>query len=386
MWNIVVIGLISCFADISSEMVYPIIPLYLTAAFGATPAFIGLIEGIAESLASLLKVFSGYITDRYQKKKRLAFLGYSTGVLYKIALIISGTVYGILGARILDRLGKGIRTSPRDVLVAESAQENQRGRAFGVHKALDMTGSAIGILIAFLLMGQIHLVKDSSQYHIIFALAIIPGVISLILFKFVREKEIHSQKEREKFWVNIKGLNPNLKVYLAVAFIFTLGNSSNAFLLLRAGNVGFSNRQVILLYLIYNVVAAIGSIPFGKMADRVGKKKVLVLGYLLFTIVYAGFAYSGNKGIVIASFAVYGIFTAMTAGVERAFVSDLAPANVRGTALGLQSTLVGIALFPASFISGLLWTYFGATVPFIYGSVMAFIAGILLLFVKPVSE
>lgn len=386
MWNVVILGLISCFADISSEMVYPIIPLYLTAAFGATPAFIGLIEGIAESLASLLKVYSGYVTDRYQNKKRLAFIGYSTGVLYKVALILSGSAMGVLGARILDRLGKGIRTSPRDVLVAESAKEGGRGKAFGVHKALDMAGSAVGILIAFILMGKIDLVKTHSQYHLIFALSIIPGLISLLLFRAVREKKDHIQKKRDRFWTNLHGIDPNLKIYLLVAFIFTLGNSSNAFLLLRAGNVGFSNRQVILLYLLYNVVAAIGAIPFGKIADYVGKKRVLVCGYFLFSVVYVGFAYAGSKGMVIASFSIYGIFTAMTAGVERAFISDLAPENIRGTALGMQSTLVGIALFPASFISGLLWTNFGPQIPFLYGSILSFLAGILLIFVKPAGR
>ena len=229
--NIILLGLVSFFADISSEMVYPLIPLYLTAVLGATPALIGIIEGIAESLASLLKVFSGFICDTYQRKKTLAFAGYASGLVYKAALLLAGTWAGILAARVIDRFGKGIRTAPRDVMIADSAAQGRMGQAYGVHKALDMAGSAIGILLAYLLLRGI----GAEAYKTVFALSIIPVMLALGMFFWIREKRTaRNAKPRERFWKNIRMLDRNLKLYLAVVFVFSLGNSSNTFLLLRA--------------------------------------------------------------------------------------------------------------------------------------------------------
>lgn len=205
MGNVIFLGLVSFFADISSQMVYPIIPLYLTSYFGATPALVGIIEGISESIASLLKVFSGYITDKYKRKKTIAFTGYATGLIYKVALIMAGSWMGILGARVIDRIGKGIRTAPRDVMVSESAEKGQVGKAFGIHKALDMAGSTIGILIAYILMINS---KGSFDYKQIFLISIIPAIMSLIVFVKIKEKkEKYIVKEREPFWKNIKKLD-----------------------------------------------------------------------------------------------------------------------------------------------------------------------------------
>lgn len=378
MLNIIFIGLISFFADISSEMVYPIIPLYLTSAFGATPVLVGIIEGIAESIASLLKVFSGYISDKYKKKKPIAFLGYSTGVIYKIALLLATSWTGILFARVIDRIGKGIRTAPRDVMVSESASADNAGKAFGIHKALDMAGSAIGILIAYLILRS-SLGTDS--YKNIFIISIIPTVISLFIFFFIKEKkEQRVIKEREHFWNNAKKLNGQLKLYLIVAFLFTIGNSSNAFLLLRAQSVGFSDVTVILLYFIYNITASILAIPAGKRSDKVGRKRLLVAGYIVFSIVYLGFAFAFNKAFMILLFVLYGVYTAMIAGVERAYIAEISPNELKGTMLGLQSTVVGIALLPASIIAGALWNGFGPMVPFVFGSAMSFLAAIILIF------
>lgn len=374
--NIVFLGLVSCFADISSEMVYPIIPLYLTAILGATPALVGVIEGIAESIASLLKVFSGYISDRFQKKKALAFTGYATGVLYKLALVFAGSWVGILTARVIDRFGKGIRTAPRDVMVAESADKASMGKSFGVHKMLDMAGSAVGILLAFILLTTM----GEGSYKTIFIISIIPVLIALFMFVFIKEKrEKREVVEREHFWKNIKSLDNQLKLYLAVTFLFTLGNSSNSFLLLRAYDVGFSSSTAILLYFIYNVTASILAVPCGKLSDTVGRKKLLVAGYLTFSVVYLGFAVCTNKLLMIAIFVIYGIYTAMTAGVERAFISEISPKELKGTMLGLHSTLAGIALLPASVIAGLLWDKVGAYAPFIYGGVMSLVAAVILM-------
>lgn len=290
--NIIFLGMVSFFADISSEMVYPLIPLYLTAVFGATPVLVGIIEGIAESIASLLKVFSGYISDKYNRKKPIAFFGYASGLLYKFALLFAGSWVGILGARIIDRFGKGIRTAPRDVMVAESSDKTHMGKSFGIHKALDMAGSAIGILLSFILLKNL----GTGAYKTVFAVSIIPVLLALGMFFFIHENKVQREvKPREFFWKNIKNLNGNLKLYLFVAFLFTLGNSSNTFLLLKANDVGFSSTDVILLYFIYNITSALLAIPFGKRSDKVGRKKVLVLGYIMFSLVYLGFAFATEK-------------------------------------------------------------------------------------------
>ena len=372
--NILLLGLISFFADISSEMAYPLIPLYLTAAFGATPVLVGVIEGIAESLASLLKVFSGYLSDTYHRKKPIAFCGYATGLLYKVALLFATSWVGVLAARVIDRFGKGMRTAPRDVMIAESATEGRMGGAFGVHKALDMAGSAVGILLAWLLLRRF-----TSGYKTIFALSAIPVLLALGLFAFVREKrEPRERKPRERFWKNVRMLDKNLTLYLLVSFLFTLGNSSNTFLLLKAGSIGFSDADVILLYFVYNLVASLLSIPFGKRSDRRGRKRVLVAGYCVFSIVYLGFAFVTAKSVLVAVFALYGLYTAMVTGVERAFIAEIAPPELKGTMLGLQSTLVGVALLPASVIAGALWYTVGSFAPFCFGAAMSAAAALLL--------
>ena len=377
MVNIILLGLVSFFSDFSSEMVYPLIPLFLTTAFGATPALIGIIEGIAESLASLLKVYSGYITDKYQKKKRLAFAGYSTGLIYKIMLMLAGSWAGVLAARVIDRIGKGIRTTPRDVLVSESADQANLGKAFGIHKALDMAGSAVGILAAYFLL--VGLDGKAIDYQSFFVFSMVPAVIALFALLLVKEKKVvYVPIKREAFWKNVKSIDGNLKLYLAVAFIFTVGNSSNTFLLLRAKSIGFTDQNVVLLYFVYNIVAALFSIPLGRLSDRIGRKKLLVSGYLIFAVVYLGFAFISNQAMMVGMFVLYGLYTAMTAGVERAFISEISPKALKGTMLGLQSTIVGIALLPASVIAGFLWTGFGAFAPFAFGALLALVAALLL--------
>lgn len=376
MLNIVLLGLVSFFADFSSEMVYPLIPLYLTTVFGAQPALVGVIEGVAESAASLLKVFSGYLTDKRQHKKQVALLGYGTGLLYKLALLWATSWAGVLAARVVDRVGKGIRTAPRDVLVSESADSAHAGRAFGVHKALDMAGSAVGILAAYFLVRGSGGVAD---YPRVFALSILPVGVALVLLCFVREKrQPRPEKTREPFWTRWRALSRDLKLYLLVAFVFTLGNSSNTFLLLRAQSVGFSDTNVVLLYFLYNLVAALGSVPFGKLSDRVGRKRVLVAGYCTFALVYFGFAWARDAGLMIAVFALYGLYTAMTAGVERAFIAEVAPPELKGTMLGLHSTIVGVALLPASVIAGGLWQLLGPSAPFLLGGGLSLLAAALL--------
>ncbi len=381
MLNIVFLGLVSFFTDLSTEMVYPLIPLYLTSTFGATPAIVGMIEGVAESLASLIKVFSGYISDRFQKKKAIAFSGYASGLIYKLALLMAGSWFGILVARVIDRFGKGIRTAPRDVLVSESADKSAMGQSFGIHKALDMAGSALGILATyFMLRGA----QGSIDYSRIFLVSIIPALLGLSMFFFIKEKNEPRQMDaREPFWSNIRQVDGQLKLYLLAVFLFTLGNSSNSFLLLKAKATGFDDVNVVLLYFIYNFIASALSIPLGKLSDKVGRKKLLVAGYFVFALCYLGFGFSRSQRQLVGVFALYGAYTAMVAGVERAFVVEASPPALKGTMLGLHATITGIALLPASVIAGFLWSQFGATAPFVFGATMAALAAfLLLLFMK----
>jgi MFS family permease len=378
MWNVIVLGLVSFFSDISAEMVYPIIPLYLSSAFGATPVLVGIIEGIAESLASLLKVFSGYITDKRGKKKPIAFVGYTAGLVYKAALIFATSWIGVLGARVIDRIGKGIRTAPRDVLVSESADKNHMGKAYGIHKALDMAGSAIGIFISYLLL------KNAGEHFVykkLFAISVIPALLGLFMFIFIKEKKKdRTMKKREPFWQDMKKLDSQLKMYLAVVCLFTIGNSSNAFLLLRAKSVGFRDAQVIVLYFIFTITASIFSIPLGRLSDKIGRKKLLVTGYLVSSVVYLGFAIASRQAVVVAAFLLYGLYTAMIVGVERAYIAEISPVELKGTMLGMHSTVVGLALLPASVIAGLLWNGIGAPAPFLFGSGISLTAALILLF------
>jgi len=376
--NVFLIGLVSFFADLSTEMVYPLIPIYLTTAFGATPALVGVIEGIAESLASLLKVFSGYITDKYRKKKPIAFCGYATGLLYKVLLIFAVSWVGILIARIVDRFGKGIRTAPRDVLVSESGNPQKLGQSFGLHKALDMAGSAAGILVAFFIMKTWN---GKNAYTELFILSCIPAVLSLFMFLFIKEtSKPRESKEPLHVWRGFKNLHKHLKLYLLVVFIFTLGNSSNAFLLLRASHVGFDPAEVIILYFVYNLVSSLLAFPCGKLSDYVGRKPLLVAGYLFFALVYANFAWASSKTVIMVAFVLYGVYTAMIAGVERAFISEIAPPKLKGTMLGMHSTIVGIALLPASVMAGFLWSAFGPAIPFALGASLSLCAATLLAF------
>lgn len=374
MLNIIILGLASFFSDFSTEMVYPLIPLYLTQAFGATPALVGIIEGIAESAASLLKVFSGYISDKYHHKKPIAFFGYATGLVYKLALLFASSWAGILFARVIDRIGKGIRTAPRDVLVSESSDQKTIGKSFGIHKALDMAGSAVGILVAFLIMSQ----SQSVDFKLIFTLSLIPAICGLVCLVFVKEKQEHDLKEREPFWKNIRLIDNNLKLYLLVTFIFTLGNSSNTFLLLKAKSIGFNDGNVVLLYFAYNLCAALLSIPFGKLSDKIGRKKVLVSAYAMFALVYCGFAFATSTSMMILIFILYGFYTAMQAGAERALISEISPTSLKGTMLGLHATIQGVALLPASIIAGFLWNGFGDKAPFLFGALLAASATIIL--------
>jgi len=368
--NIVLLGLVSMFVDMSSEMVYPLIPIYLTSVLGATPAILGIIEGIAESLASLLKVFSGYIADKYRNKKQLTIWGYSAAVAYKAILLVAVSWSGVLAARVVDRIGKGIRTAPRDALIAESCQPENLGGSFGLHKMLDMLGSALGILIAYFLV-----ISHYFSFKAVFLISIIPALLGVLILLLVKEKKDNvSGHTRVAF--NFRELDWRFKAFLLITFIFTLGNSSNAFLLLKAQSAGFNTQTVILLYFAYNLVASILAWPSGRLSDKIGRRALLVSGYTLFGLVYIGFALFTGSAAMLALFVFYGAYTAFTSGAERALITELAPANLKGTLLGMHATLVGIALLPASVFAGILWNAFGAAAPFWFGGSLGLLAAL----------
>jgi len=361
--NIVLIGLVSFFIDMSNEMVYPILPLFLTAGLGASPAIVGIIEGIAESIASLLKVFSGYIGDAYHKKKPLTLIGYCASVLYKILLLFAGSWAGVLVARIIDRTGKGIRTAPRDALVAQSSDQKKLGGSFGLHKMFDMAGSAIGAFLAFLF------VATALPYRSIFLWSIIPCIIGISIIPLIREKK-DDRPIGEKLTFRGLRLSGKVKMYFAVIFLFCLGNSSNVFLLLKAKERGFTSAQVMLLYLVFNVSASLLAIPSGKFSDKFGRRSILVPGYLIYGLVYLGFALFTSKISIILLFIAYGAYTAFISGAERAFVSEASPEDYKGTVLGIYGMLQGVGLLFSSIIAGALWDRINSNAPFWFGGIL----------------
>jgi MFS family permease len=370
MFNIILLGITSLLTDISTEMVYPLLPIFLTTKLGATPLIVGTIEGIAESLASLLKVFSGYFSDRIKRRKPFAIAGYGASTLGKILLYTAFSWPVVLAGRVVDRFGKGIRTAPRDALIAESSSEDARGRAFGLHRTMDTLGATIGVLLAYYFISREHV-----DFRQIFLYSLIPAVMGVMALFFVREKGV-AKISKERPSLNWNALDRRLKSFLILMFIFTLGNSSNQFLLLRAKDVGFDAKTILLLYLTYNLVYNAASYPAGAISDRISRKALIVAGYLVYGLVYFGFALASTPASIWALFAAYGLYMAFTEGVEKAFISDIAPENVRGTMIGLHATLVGIGLLPASLIAGALWNAFGAPAPFYFGGFMGILAAV----------
>lgn len=370
MRNILILGLVSLLTDIATEMTYPLIPLFLTSTLGATPGIVGIIEGLAESASSLLRVFSGAVSDWFGRRKPLAIGGYSFSSVGKIILVTSSSWPGVLAARLTDRFGKGIRTAPRDALIAESSDPNSRGAAFGLHRFLDTLGAAIGVLLAYFFLLAYH-----GDYRTVFLYSLIPALAGVAILFAVRETGGRtSPQQGNRLTFRWSALDKRLRAFLLVTFVFALGNSSNQFLLLRAQDRGFQPQTILLLYLAYNLVYALVSYPAGRLSDRVGRRTLLVTGYLAYGLVYFGFALAQNQSTIWALFSLYGIYIGFTEGVEKALVADIAPPDQKATLIGLHATLVGIGLLPASFLAGLLWDIYGAQAPFYFGSAMGLLA------------
>ncbi|MBX6342297.1 MAG: MFS transporter [Thermomicrobiaceae bacterium] len=371
--NVFLLSVVSFFADVSSEMIYPLIPLFLTQTLGAPAAALGLVEGVAESTASLLKVVSGWLSDRLGRRKPLVVLGYGLSALGKPALALAGAWPLALVARAIDRTGKGLRDAPRDALIAGWTPPEERGRAFGFHRALDTAGAVLGPLVALL---GLWLLRDNLR--LLFLLAVVPAAMTLLVLAPVRDRRPERPAERPPISLRLAGASPDLRGLLLVILVFGLGNSSDTFLLLRARYLGLGTTAVVLAYVLYNVVYAGLALPAGIRSDRVGRRNVMLVGLLVFSAVYLGFAVAPGPALVWPLFAVYGAYIALTDGVGKALVADLAPRERQATALGLYSTVVGLSALVASVVAGLLWDAVGPAAPFVYGAALAALAAGLL--------
>jgi MFS family permease len=370
--NVKALGFVSLLNDAASEMIYPLLPIFLTSVLGVGAGALGIIEGIAESTASLLKLFSGWFSDKIKKRKVLILIGYSLAALGRPLVALSRLWWQVAVIRFIDRLGKGVRTSPRDALISISTPEDLKGKAFSLHRAMDHAGAIIGPLTAIILL------KYGMSLKNLFLWALLPGVITIfIIFFFVKEKKIQTKEKNIKFEFSI--LSKNFKTYLLILILFTLGNSSDAFLILKAKDAGIAISLIPLLWIVLHFVKMITSVPGGAWSDRVGRRKVIVSGWIIYALIYLGFGFSYKLFHIWGLFAIYGIYFGLTEGVEKAFVSDLVSKKFQGTAFGFYHLAVGIAAFPSSIIFGFIWQKFGSQVAFSYGAILAGIASILLL-------
>ena len=375
--NVFALGWVSFFNDFASEMVYPIVPIFLTTFLGVPVSIVGVIEGIAEATASILKVFSGWFSDRFQKRKPFAVAGYSLSTFSKLVLSLSYIWPFVLIARFLDRFGKGIRTSARDSLITESSPENIRGKSFGFHRALDTLGAVFGPLAAILFLAIFN-----DNLKLVFYIAIIPGIIGVILLIiFVKEKK-KSPLSFTDLKLRWRDVSHPFKTFLFVSIIFSIGNSSDAFLILRAQDLGLAIKFTIFAYVLFNLTYSLFSVPAGVIVDKIGARKVLTMGFFIFAIVYFFLGFINRSLYIWFLFPIYGIYMALTEGVSKAYISLLVPAEKSGTAFGIYQTSIGICSFLSSLIAGLMWNYINVRVPFYFGSMTAVIAAVLFIVIS----
>jgi MFS family permease len=387
--NVLALSAVSLLNDTSSEIIYPLLPAFLAITLGATPLAIGVIEGFAESLSSLLKLFSGFLSDRFEKRKLPVFAGYALASITRPLLAFAGSWQQVLAVRITDRVGKGIRVAPRDSLLAASTDASKRGLAFGFNRAADHLGAVIGPAIAFVLLYLISQDPDAPtayDYRQVFLFASIPVVLGLfVIIFFVKEEEASFDsvdKKGEPLRLSLTGFDRNFKKFLVIISLFTLSNSTDAFLLLRAGQSGIALHVLPLLWMALHLSKVFSSLVFGDLSDRIGRRKLIFAGWVVYAAVYCGFALVSGPWEAFALFIVYGVYFGLTEGVEKALVADLVPAEKRGTAYGLYNLAFGITVFPASLWFGYVWTSFGASAAFLISASISIVAAGLLLTVK----
>ncbi len=388
--NVFFLGIVSFFTDVSSEMIFTLVPLFLSNVLGAGGTIVGVVGGLSESIDSILRIFSGWFSDKIGRRKSLALAGYSISTLVKPFMYLA-SVWGIvLAVRFGDRLGKGIRTAPRDALIADSVTPGERGRGFGLHRAMDTMGAAVGLILAAVIVytvqgGGLQLQLKTYQWLVI--AGTVPAVMAvLLLIIFVREQP----KDRSTTGTNLKptsmryyltGYDNRFKVFLTLMAVFTLGNSSDFFVILRAQNLDVSLINVVLMLVVFNITYAAVSIPAGILSDRLGRRRVITFGWFIYAMVYLGFAMVSSTWLIWLLFACYGIYYGVVEGVAKAFVADLVAPDKRGTAYGLYHAV--LSLLPASLIAGWLWDAVNPAAPFLLGSGFAFLAMLgLLVFIR----
>lgn len=391
--NVVAIGLVSLLNDASSEIIYPLLPVFLSLTLGASPAIVGLIEGAAESVSGFLKLFAGYFSDRRGKRKGFVVLGYALAGVARPLLAFATSWHQVLAIRLTDRVGKGIRGAPRDAMIADTAGVEQRGLAFGFHRAMDNVGAVVGPLIGYLLVLLFVVDRNSptaADFNKIFLFASIPAFAAVLVAVFfvretsmkanatelnVREPEITSQRSR----LSLKGFDRNFKIFIAIIALFTLSNSSDAFLLLRAQSAGISAATIPILWAMLHVSKVMSSLIGGDLSDRLGRKRLIISGWILYAAVYAGFAFATQKVSIWILFLIYGIYFGLAEGAEKALVADLVRPEQRGTAFGLYNLAFSITVFPASLLMGAVWYFWGAAPAFLMSATMGSIAALLML-------
>lgn len=385
--NVWSLSLVSLLNDTSSEIIYPLLPTFLALALGASPFAIGAIEGLAESTASLLKLFSGYLSDRFDRRKLPVFVGYALASVTRPLLAFVSGWQQVLFVRLTDRVGKGIRGAPRDALLAAEVPYSQRGLAFGFNRAADHLGAVIGPVIAFFLM--LFYARDPQaptviEYQRVFLIASVPVVLGLFVIVFFVKEERKSEYPVEvpKVKLSLKEFDGNFKRFLVVIALFTLSNSSDAFLLLRAREAGIAPALLPILWMVLHLSKVLSSLVGGSLSDKFGRKKLIFSGWILYALVYAGFAFVSSPIHAWILFIVYGLYFGLTEGAEKALVADLVAPRKRGTAFGLYNLAFGVTVFPASLLLGGIWSEFGATAAFLFSAVLSIGAAFALLSLK----
>lgn len=375
--SVYILGAVSFFNDVASEMLYPIMPIFLTQVLGAPVAVVGLIEGVAEGSAAVFKTIFGRWSDRLGKRKPFVLSGYSASAISKLIIAVSNVWAVVFVGRVIDKFGKGLRTGARDALLLDASHEKNRGLIFGFHRAMDSAGAVVGPLIALLLLQLFN-----NNIRTILYIAVVPSLVGLLLVAFVRETKkpaetIHTVSLPK---LRFRTLPRELKIFLLSYGIFSLGNSSDSFLILRSKNLGLSLSLVILAYVIYNAVYSLASTPAGILSDKIGPKRVFIAGLIIYVLVYAGFAFNSSTTGIWPLFAVYGLYIALTDGVSKALVGQYVDPKEAGGIYGLLQTITGIGILLASVIGGILWTVIGSGATFAFGAIFAVLALLVFLF------